>query len=209
MFHGAAELAADCARQRRPELLTPADPNLLQALDQQRCEFQPRPTQELIAGRGHGPKWPLRSERRQRRRRRSPRRRGTAEIIDDQTDWQNLMTIIPKEALGALLTQATRVRESAILAPLTRTGSSLFPGAGSHSQSQCQGLRSRPLIGRRCCTRPCGAIPTWNASFLSGIPGEFTHCCLDLAAGRRSEAPSLASGGNFTPTAHVRLSWST
>lgn len=26
-LHGAAELAADCREERRPELLTPADPN--------------------------------------------------------------------------------------------------------------------------------------------------------------------------------------
>lgn len=27
VLHGAAELAADCTEERRPELLTPADPN--------------------------------------------------------------------------------------------------------------------------------------------------------------------------------------
>lgn len=62
-------------------------------------------------------------------------------LIDNQTDRQNVMTIIPKEALAALLTQTTGY-ESATLVPLTWTGSSLFSGAGSHSHSQCQRLRS-------------------------------------------------------------------
>lgn len=68
--------------------------------------------------------------------------RTKSEIIHNQSDRQNLMTIIPKEALGALLTQPTRVYESATLVPLSRTGSSLFSGAGSHSHAQSRGLRS-------------------------------------------------------------------
>lgn len=149
MFDGAAGLAADCARQRRPELLTPVDPNPAPSSRSATLRVPDTGTHRRLR-----PRAKMAAQISEQRQRRSPRRRGTAEIIDDQTDWQNLMTIIPKEALGALLTQATRVCESAILAPFTRTGSSLCSGAGSHSQSQCQGLRSRPLIGRRCCTRP-------------------------------------------------------
>lgn len=130
----AAELAADCGTGRRPELLTPADPNPpREPLDQQRRVSPLRPLTEIHHSRSHKTSARLSGAAKKKAKKpKSGRHDSDREARSSaiKSDRQNVaMVNPPKEALVALLTQAAPEYESATPGPLTRnrTGSSLFP----------------------------------------------------------------------------------